>query len=536
MIKELVTENRYPIVFIGSGISKRYLEEFPTWESLLKEYWEKIGEKQNFFAHLRSIRQSISSSNDTDENKTFNANTLVASEIQRKFDDLFYNEKIIVEGLTIDEAYKKSISPFKFEIANRFRNYTILEDKLDEIEDFKLFLSKAKVIVTTNYDTFIEDLLNEVGAKPTIYVGQNGFFDPTHDWSELYKIHGDIGLPDSIVITEEDYQKYDKNSILLSAKLLVNMIDSPIVFIGYSLTDRNVRKLLNDFSSQLPREDIRKTTNRIAIIQYKDGDMTVNEEMYRDQSLDLNYLLVSTDNYSFFYNQISKINEGLSPHDILRYQRAIKNIVINAGSHGALDTVLVSPKEMEELEKQIERGKNIVVALGDKKYLYVIPDLVSYMKDYLFEERDIMPNVAMEFIGNENVPTRTPFARYILENDIHKMGLSEDKIKKIEDKINTHGELETIKESVPQNYKKKYTAITDIFHTTYSMIRKVDLTTYNIDNIPFEDVEDYVLGEGFQLFREAHIEKKTALKSSLRRLFFAYDLLKHGDIKNPKST
>ena len=147
-----------------------------------------------------------------------------------------------------------------------------------------------------------------------------------------------------------------------------------------------------------------------------------------------------------------------------------------------------------------------------------------------------MPNVAMEFIGNENVPTRTPFARYILENDIHKMGLSEDKIKKIEDKINTHGELETIKESVPQNYKKKYTAITDIFHTTYSMIRKVDLTTYNIDNIPFEDVEDYVLGEGFQLFREAHIEKKTALKSSLRRLFFAYDLLKHGDIKNPKST
>ena len=46
----------------------------------------------------------------------------------------------------------------------------------DEIEEYKNFLSKAKVIVTTNYDTLTEDLLAELDKRPTIYIGQKRFF------------------------------------------------------------------------------------------------------------------------------------------------------------------------------------------------------------------------------------------------------------------------------------------------------------------------------------------------------------------------
>ncbi|WP_406946558.1 SIR2 family protein [Lactiplantibacillus plantarum] len=56
------------------------------------------------------------------------------------------------------------------------------------------------------------------------------------------KIHGSVTDPKTIVINSNDYNKYDENSILLSAKILSSMIDSPIIFLGYSLTDRKYSK------------------------------------------------------------------------------------------------------------------------------------------------------------------------------------------------------------------------------------------------------------------------------------------------------
>lgn len=37
MLKDIVENNSYPIVFIGSGMSKRYLKDFPTWGNLLQD-------------------------------------------------------------------------------------------------------------------------------------------------------------------------------------------------------------------------------------------------------------------------------------------------------------------------------------------------------------------------------------------------------------------------------------------------------------------------------------------------------------------
>ena len=75
MLQDIITDNSYPIVFIGSGISKRYLKNFPTWEELLKGYWLQIGETDNFYSHLRAIKSQMEPSL-TEEEKDFNANTM----------------------------------------------------------------------------------------------------------------------------------------------------------------------------------------------------------------------------------------------------------------------------------------------------------------------------------------------------------------------------------------------------------------------------------------------------------------------------
>ncbi|EHR3848630.1 TPA: SIR2 family protein [Listeria monocytogenes] len=529
MIQDIINANRYPIVFIGSGISKRYIKDFPTWSDLLQDYWSRIEEEKKFYTFMRSIKRSSEFENLTEADKEFKANTRVAAIIQERFDNLFFEEKIKIEGLSIKTAYEKHISPFKFDLSSKFKTYVQKNEMTEEIQTFTTFLSKAKVIVTTNYDPFIENLLTNIGSSPSIYIGQKGFFDQTNDWAELYKIHGDVTDSESIVITEEDYKSYDNNSILISAKILANMIDSPIVFLGYSLTDRNVRKLLSDFASQLPNEDVRKTTNRIAIVDYKKGEHNLTEEMMRDQILDISYLLISTDNYNHFYKRISEIDEGLSPHEVLRYQKAIKNIVIAAGSKGKLDSVLVSPEQMENLEEQIEHGKNIVVALGNRKNIFVFPDIISYLHDYLFASNELLPSIALSFVAKDGSKlTKTPFVRYLKENDVLSLGLDETIITKINNKIATTSSINDIKKSMSEYYKKEHSSLNEILKVGYNQTKLINVIVYNIQKLDINDLETYIKETAFPLFSHS-VKHKTNLKSDLRKLFCAYDILINGE-------
>ena len=98
MIKDIIENNSYPIVFIGSGMSKRYLKNFPTWDALLKEYWEQIEEPTSIFQFKRSLKRSEIPETTTDLEKDFLVNVKTAAYIQQKFDDLFYDGTISVEG------------------------------------------------------------------------------------------------------------------------------------------------------------------------------------------------------------------------------------------------------------------------------------------------------------------------------------------------------------------------------------------------------------------------------------------------------
>lgn len=529
MLQDIINDNSYPIVFIGSGISKRYLKNFPTWEELLKNYWEQIGETTNFYAHLRTIKSEMKF-NLTDEEKNFYVNTKVASYINEKYDDLFYKEEIILPDLSIDNAYKDKISPFKYHLASKFKNYEFIDGMEEELESYKKFLSKARVIVTTNYDLLTENLLKEIGIKPNIYIGQKGFFDKTLDWCELYKIHGDVNSPNSIIINDDDYKNYDSNSILISAKILSTLIESPIIFLGYSLTDRNVRKLLTDFSSQLPKEDIRKSSNRILLVEYLEGEEELVEQMSRDEILDIGYIHISTNNFKKMYDEVCKINEGLTPYEVLRYERSIKKIVLAAGTKGALDTVLVSPSQLDELEEEIASGKPIVVALGNKKYIFVNPDLISYLQDYIFNENNLLPSVALRFVARENPKSRVPFLKYTNSNNIEKLDLYDKEKTKIRTRINNHKSFTKIQESIKSCHE---TGSIDLIldNDNYSTSKKIDLITYNIFTLDKQRVELYIKDVAFPMFKEEFVKEKSSLTSILRKLFLAYDILENSEYK-----
>ena len=68
---------------------------------------------------------------------------------------------------------------------------------------------------------------------------------------EVYKIHGSVDSPNSLVFTSEDYASFENNLKVIAAKLLNLALEYPIIFIGYSLEDENVLKIFETLIESL---------------------------------------------------------------------------------------------------------------------------------------------------------------------------------------------------------------------------------------------------------------------------------------------
>jgi hypothetical protein len=114
-----------------------------------------------------------------------------------------------------------------------------------------------KIIVTTNYDSLLEMSLRQRGKDPKIVVYQpkenvvteDARGDPTEQEPFVFKMHGDLDAPSSIVITDEDYIRFiqrmaDKEAFHpVPQTVRYYMNRWPTLFIGYSLRDYNLRLL-----------------------------------------------------------------------------------------------------------------------------------------------------------------------------------------------------------------------------------------------------------------------------------------------------
>ncbi|WP_440954512.1 SIR2 family protein [Methanosarcina sp. Mfa9] len=111
-------------------------------------------------------------------------------------------------------------------------------------------IPQIQTIITTNYDKSFE-----LAYGTDIFTILNDKDVPTSVGNKvnLYKIHGDIDVPDSIIITKKDYSDYYKEQ---KENLLWNEIRSlvskySILFIGYSFEDSNIKSVFEDVLERL---------------------------------------------------------------------------------------------------------------------------------------------------------------------------------------------------------------------------------------------------------------------------------------------
>lgn len=98
-----------------------------------------------------------------------------------------------------------------------------------------IYRIKPRHLITTNYDSILEDKMNSGVSKYEVIKEDN---DIPYSKADRYliKMHGDL-LKKNIVLKEEDYLEYENKFYMISTLIKSLIMNNTILFIGYSLND-----------------------------------------------------------------------------------------------------------------------------------------------------------------------------------------------------------------------------------------------------------------------------------------------------------
>jgi len=102
--------------------------------------------------------------------------------------------------------------------------------------------------VTTNYDRLYESAAESAGSTihPLPWDATKMIQGRFEDKTALLKLHGCVHHPESIVLTRGDYMRYPDEKQALRGRLHGMFLTSEMLFCGFSMTDDNVHKIIDD--------------------------------------------------------------------------------------------------------------------------------------------------------------------------------------------------------------------------------------------------------------------------------------------------
>lgn len=92
-------------------------------------------------------------------------------------------------------------------------------------------------VVTTNYDDLLERAFETSRRVRKVVVDEDLTQPRSLEDLLVIKMHGDLAVRDSIVLTEEDYRQYVSRRPGISIKVRQLLTEHPLLFIGFSLSD-----------------------------------------------------------------------------------------------------------------------------------------------------------------------------------------------------------------------------------------------------------------------------------------------------------
>lgn len=237
-LAHLIAEKRV-ILFVGAGISASV--NFPSWKGLIDRLGSNLGYEADLFEAYGDYMMLA-------EYADRGGSAEVAKQLQETF--------------RITEDIRKELYSSRI--------YEILENL-----DFP-------IIYTTNYDPLLEEYYQYKGREVTVIKNISDMRRIRNDIPRIMKFHGDLSDAgkDSIVLTESQYFARMDFLNFMDVQLQADMLQYPILFLGYSLSDINVKLLM-----YLARKRIKEHNQAINSYIYTATPNYVQEEVFLQNNI-----------------------------------------------------------------------------------------------------------------------------------------------------------------------------------------------------------------------------------------------------------
>lgn len=514
-LKELFkTYSKKPFLFIGAGLSRRYYG-LPNWERLLKHLANHTSNTK--YAYEKYHQEALSNIEPELRNRDFIVFPMIASLIERDYNKRFFSEDDFDTDIKIhyeNEIHNK-ISPFKLYISDYLRrNCNETETFANEKEQLLMIKNRISGIITTNYDLLIENIFNN---EMTVFTSELELFNnPSKGFADLYKIHGCVTKPESIVLTHEDYKKVINNTPFVSAKLLTFFIEKPIIFIGYSINDENIMNILETISSKLTDQNKQDLKNRLVFIEYTDN--IEKENIITTEKCGLLITKVILYDYNKLYKAINIVPDGIDIKLLKLIQDKIVCLIENNNPN--IDKVYAASLFSENLN---ENSVAILIGNNDSvfRYGYAALRFDNIMEDVLFENKNYDPAGIFENTILENkhrFNCKLPLYKYKKQytKSINSW-ITSKLIDKIDDLYNP-----TEKRDFKTKYKNRENSfsIDEIVKKNLPLPFEIDMVYKNLQSASIDELELYLKN----IWNRRNTLKS---KTKFKKLVVAYDFLKN---------
>ena len=410
-LKKLQKFNRIPMLFIGSGISRRYLQNYPSWSELIQRVATTIGISDS---QLLAIQQEITDTNPSEIIGKINAK--VASRLTKIFRDKVISGSVSLEHIfskeEIDYIINQNITFSKMLIAQDLLGYSINTNAKykSELAELKKLQNHIGAVVTTNYDKFLE---KEIFSNFDVFIEQSQYYmTECTGIGEIYKIHGSVESPNTLIFTEEDYLHFQNNLKVIAAKLLNLALEYPIIFIGYSLEDENVLDILHTLVDSLTEKQLETLSENLIYVNWVRNEKFLKESqksITRDGKT-LTLTCINTDNYFVLYKHLQKFVPAEKPERVRKYKKMIHQLIIK--SNGGQATIIAN----DNLDK-LNADNKLVVAFSDMETLADIGltgiGVEEIIKWVLEKNNTITPKIARSIFEKYYLSSRVSASQYV---------------------------------------------------------------------------------------------------------------------------
>ncbi|HBL7232741.1 SIR2 family protein [Serratia marcescens] len=472
-IQEFVSHYKnHPVLFIGTGFSLRYLESSFSWDGLLSSIsLELTGNPEIYYDLKADSMEDGEYSYDLLATKLeAEFNSRLAKDRDGKFkkiNDIFYQN--MEKGL--------KLSRFKIYITEALANIKTKPYMKAEIDALIRARKNIGSIITTNYDTLCESLFE---FSPLI--GNDILL--SNPYGSVYKIHGCTSAPNNLIITREDYVNFNNKYELIRAQLLSIFIHNPIIFIGYSISDTNIKHLLKTIFSyvNLNTELAKRIRDNFLLVEYApeiDSTEISEHDIDIEGMATIRINKIKTDNYMAIYDALSNLVLPVSAMDIRKVQK-----VWNTIKSGGEIKVNIT-ENLDEL-----KNEDMVIAVGSEKTVKYEYQTKNEMIQNYFKIVDEANIQLISLLNKQKVTSSEYFPIYAFSSICNRLNnVKEYKNRQLAKLISL---LKS--KDYEKNHKNTYLKIDDII-ANLTEWKHVGAIIYGVldDNIKIEDLKNYLM-------------------------------------------